>query len=939
MKKRIVVVLLACTVAGWVGASFGQGCFWDDSRFFTASSSKPNAFILLDRSGSMEWCIDGSTSCSWAAQNSRLWYAVQGLKAVLDGDGDGVVEDSDEDIVGVNFGYGYFTNSNQLFIPANGCVVGTPYSRLWQNINSSAATGGTPLDNSIWMVNRHLSQVRGNDPNRACRPYFGLIISDGADNQTACLGANVCADGDDVGRYFEMHATNTAFMVDSIKMFMVGLGANMPQCLRRTLEWAAYKGKTDNPAVPNTGDSTQCIARTMNHFPGNSGDPYCSGSPPWWNTGPDPKDVALGGRAFIASSPAELAQALRDILKIIQESVGSTFSPPSVPANFTSASMLLVNNFDALSPPKRWKGHLGAFAFWPNGDMPVKPPPDSGLDSTRLRWDAGNLLRARNISNDPRLIYTPLYQGSGSYTLWPLSDTLVSGGRIRPESLGLANNAAGWDLMRTIVNYMYYDSVAGSAKYGWMGDPFHAGPVDVGPPNPYFSSDTLFNDFVYYLRTLNRRARRVYLQTNDGMIHVFNGDSLSSLGGGREICAIVPRHARPWLQDMLLGHDYNLDGPLLSTHVLVPALSGQWQGWRTILVCGERTGGRNYYALDVTRPDSAVGSTRYLKYLWEYGANSPVPEPNMGYTFGVATVSLVKDSLGTPNRRYVAFLPGGYDCAGIGGRGKGYFVLALDAYTGQLLNKINLGSPPNDFGVAAQVRPVDLNYDGFVDRLYVGDVGGTMWRIILDNPPSISAWHARKMFQPNGSYAKPIFGEVSVAADYQYDLWIMWGTGNRNEPMDATAQNANAFFGIQDLDTSKTYAQTVDLDNVTNAFDCNTSRAGWWVDLYRGATNFKEVFTNAVTVSDTVRVLGWSPDTTGGGCAATGAGVDTLLSYAFDCGAYKKKESAGRGIPPYELAWGVDNRGNVTVLLPNLKRKTLGTLNRGKFIRVWREVY
>jgi hypothetical protein len=171
------------------------------------------------------------------------------------------------------------------------------------------------------------------------------------------------------------------------------------------------------------------------------------------------------------------------------------------------------------------------------------------------------------------------------------------------------------------------------------------------------------------------------------------------------------------------------------------------------------------------------------------------------------------------------------------------------------------------------------------------------------------------------------------------NIWVFWGTGDRNNPNNASNQNKTAIFGLEDLDTTHTYLQTD--GNIRNAttMGCNPSDYGWYVDLYQNANSYLEVFSNLVTVSDSVRVLGWSPAGSSGDCYGYGAGMDTLVTLSYTCGYSRTKAYVGSGIPPYELAWGVDRHGNVTALLPNLQKRTLGTLNRGKFIRVWREVY
>jgi len=954
MRGRMLVGILAGVILAWAGTGFGQGCFFDDATFFT-SGAKPNVMILLDRSGSMCWEPGNTTEyypCSGydnergtmcmtspyyylacdAPYNgtnqygscSKIHLATQAIFSILDADSSGTVTDADSLALKVRLGYGHYYDSygegSGTYVPYNNDSIGSRYTKLWTDAQNEGTCGGTPLNYSLWTTKDTVKAVHQREGAQwFCRKNFVIVITDGCDTY-GCGGGGT--GGSQEERKAGANVAYTSFVHDTIPVFVVGFGGNLPTYLKNTLNWMAYCGGTRDPLVTQTGDTTAFV-------PQNTGTIYQTCG---YNAA-DPGNCNLSGYAFIATNGTELRAALKAIFKQIQMSSGTTFSPPSVPANFTSGSMLLVNNFDAQTFPKRWVGHLKAYGFYGNGDIPVLPL--GGLDSTRFKWDAGNILRARNLATNPRYIYTPI---GGTNTLVQLNDTAVSTGKIRPETLGLASTQ--WDSLRNIVNYIYYDSTGsgGNPKFGWMGDPFHSGPVDVGPPNPYFSGDSLYAQFVSHHRVPpNRRPRVVYMESNDGLLHAFNGDTLvnGQTGGGSEQWALVPRHERPWLRDMLYYHDYNLDGPVVSTHILdtllnPPISMGNWDKWRTILICGERTGGRYYYAMDVTWPESlsAMNGT-YPKYLWECGPSTANGDTAMGYTFGKPTVCWILDG---GARRHVAFLPGGYDCNRIG---RGNFILALDADNGTLLKKISLGS----YGVPAEVRPTDMNYDGYMDRLYVGDAGGNVWRIFLTTADH-NSWWSNQLFNPNiANYNKPIFGQVSLSTDYMGNVWVFWGTGDRNNPNNASNQNKTAIFGLEDLDTTHTYLQNDGNIRNATAMNCNPSDYGWYVDLYQNATSYLEVFSNLVTVSDSVRVLGWSPAGSSGDCYGYGAGMDTLVTLSYTCGYSRTKAYVGSGIPPYELAWGVDRHGNVTALLPNLQKRTLGTLNRGKFIRVWREVY
>ncbi len=102
------------------------------------------------------------------------------------------------------------------------------------------------------------------------------------------------------------------------------------------------------------------------------------------------------------------------------------------------------------------------------------------------------------------------------------------------------------------------------------------------------------------------RASNVYVSANDGMLHALDGDT------GNERWAFIPRILMPKLyrladQDYANRHEYYVDGSPTVGDVYDPVAAE----WKTILVGGLNSGGRGYYALDVTDPNNPIA-------LWEF---------------------------------------------------------------------------------------------------------------------------------------------------------------------------------------------------------------------------------------------------------------------------------------------------------------------------------
>ena len=122
---------------------------------------------------------------------------------------------------------------------------------------------------------------------------------------------------------------------------------------------------------------------------------------------------------------------------------------------------------------------------------------------------------------------------------------------------------------------------------------------------------------------------------------------------------------------------YLLDGTPVAADICPGAapVSCTSAQWRTLLVGGLGAAGREFYALDITDPANPSA-------LWRFNADS---DGDLGYAQGRPLVTKRRDG------RWIVVLTSGYNNVQPGsGRG---FLFVLDAYTGELLTKIDTGAP------------------------------------------------------------------------------------------------------------------------------------------------------------------------------------------------------------------------------------------------------
>jgi type IV pilus assembly protein PilY1 len=217
------------------------------------------------------------------------------------------------------------------------------------------------------------------------------------------------------------------------------------------------------------------------------------------------------------------------------------------------------------------------------------------------------------------------------------------------------------------------------------------------------------------------RAATVYTAANDGMLHAFASST------GDELWAYVPRITMQKLYkqtstNYATNHQYTTDGSPEIADVQINNV------WRTVLVAGLNSGGRGYYALDVTDPANPVA-------LWELCADPAIcnkNDPDIGLTFG-------NPQFGYWQGKWVAYLTSGYnnvsgvDGVNVGATGHG-FLYIVDVADGTVLKKVDTGngSVTTPSGLA-KISSISNNpfTDPVTTFIYGGDNTGQMWRFDL----------------------------------------------------------------------------------------------------------------------------------------------------------------------------------------------------------------
>jgi type IV pilus assembly protein PilY1 len=456
--------------------------------------------------------------------------------------------------------------------------------------------------------------------------------------------------------------------------------------------------------------------------------------------------TAGGGQAFQANDLPELKGAFESILASVVKT-NSTFTAPTVAVNAFNRTQTLSDLFVAVFQPsagRHWPGNLKKYTI---EDGVIKD--DKGADAVntatgffksdaRSIWsdvDDGftvTLGGAAQLIPDPasRKVYT--YTGTNTPaspvnltgTDYEFTETNVSTELLLGSGDPTAANLVAWAKGQDVRDLDPTNDDYEEARHV-MGDPIHSQPA-----------------VVIYRGTAEAPEAVVYMPTNDGYLHAIDADT------GEEKWSFIPKEVLPqlkyWYADAATDtKKYLLDGEVRVLKFDVDGDGIVESGDRVLLFFGQGRGGGTYYALDVTDEDAP-------KFVWSLG---PSALEGVGQAWSTPTVARVSIDGATQNtQKLVLIMGGGYDaieekCSDYtatcndynASDATGNRLFMVDALKGTVLWSAgpsegnNLTLDRMTHAIPSKVTVMDLDSDGFADRMYVGDMAAQLWRFDITN--------------------------------------------------------------------------------------------------------------------------------------------------------------------------------------------------------------
>lgn len=441
-------------------------------------------------------------------------------------------------------------------------------------------------------------------------------------------------------------------------------------------------------------------------------------------------DSPAGGKYHKAASAADLKTALQEVIKEVLDS--SSLTSASVAANSFDRTQTSDSVYYGMFEPTtaaRWQGNLKKYKIV-NGaqvdanNLPAVNSAGEFDENAKSFWSPGvdgndvtkggvaEMLRTTSVT---RKLLTDI-GGVGILTDFNVANITAKYTTTVKliEKFGEAtdtSNHVKW-AMGIDVDDEDKDTKKDDVRPSVFGDPLHSKPIVINYGNG--------------------ENPRIVVGTNAGVLHMFEDDAPNNKV--KESWAYLPseffKNIKP-LRENIVSVDnkvYGLDGEI-SLYINDVNNNGevnQADGDTAWIFFGVRRGGRSYYALDVTTPSAP-------KLMWHIDATTSGVNPfsKLGQTWSKPQVVRSAYNTADPDKLVVVF-GGGYDtkkdATGPNSLSDdtGAAVYMVNARTGALIFTRSTGVKNS---IASSIATLDSDNDALVDRLYVGDTGGNVWRV------------------------------------------------------------------------------------------------------------------------------------------------------------------------------------------------------------------
>ncbi|MDH5618831.1 MAG: PilC/PilY family type IV pilus protein, partial [Gammaproteobacteria bacterium] len=607
-----------------------------------------------------------------------------------------------------------------------------------------------------------------------------------------------------------------------------------------------------------------------------------------------------GGQYLLADDTDSLLVALTDIVSQVNER-SLSYTAPAVSVNTFNRTRNLNDVYLTMFGARgaaHWPGNLKAYRIQGGqivdalGADAVDPGTGFFYPTARSFWTVGQsdgndvmLGGAANQLPDPsvrRLFTDNGFDSSLSGASNALS--VANMAMYSDADFGLTGNGPTMD---EVIRWMRGEDVQDidnnpttTVRYA-MGDPLHSRPAAI-----------------VYGGTAQNPDSVIYTATNDGYLHAVDSAT------GQELWSYVPKELLPRMARLYDDPEmkyklYGIDGDIVpivrdvDSDGAIEPVDGDF----AYIMFGMRRGGMTYRMLNVTDKNNPV-------LVWERVLDEA------GQSWSAPVVTRMDIAGATQNAfKAVVVMGGGYDgvhdtpAFNATPDGVGAGVHVLDLISGSTLWRAGHSSSSADLQLAGMTRAIptrikviDINGDGYADRMYASDLGGQVWRFDVRNGNTtanlvtggvIAQLGAEGLASPGPADTRRFYNSPDVAmfSDTRQNrrfISVSIGSGYRAHPLDLSA--TDRFYSLRDPNVFNSLTQAeydalvpyteADLVDVSGQVDVTVTAgdAGWMLTLPAN----QMVLADSVTFNNEVFFVSFSPDSAGAAACNVGQGTNFL---------------------------------------------------------------
>ena len=566
-----------------------------------------------------------------------------------------------------------------------------------------------------------------------------------------------------------------------------------------------------------------------------------------------------------ADNEAEMIAKLTDAIKQVV-SGALTFNSPAVMSDKQKGDFIYQSTFK-YSKNTQWQGHLKKHKF----------DSKTGKLAATEEWDAAEKLNKKSYTS--RNLWTTNTGASGL-------NNFTTSNRGSLKSLLFPNKSATDAETDKLINFIRgidsYDEDGDSnttESRHKLADIYHANINIVGPVEGISNSNdgtVNYDKKDSYYRASNgydnfkngnscgtscsSRTEAVLAGANSGIFHAFKAED------GEELWGYIPPNIVGKLSTMVTSKAnasnaiYGIDGTATVKDIYFDDTPGDNINnprWRTILMSALGAGGHGYFALDITNINSpkhlfAIENDPFdnVVRIWnssenksEFGYTPGTPMNNsydyqkLGEAWSAPSIIRIKHD---GKDKWVAVVGGGFNGATNPNYGSAVFVIDLET-EGTLLQKIDIedtsasnivNSVPSDLAVITADGTEKANYNGAL--VYAADLEGKVTKINLTDKGTMYQSTILFNAQSTNENGRYIFSKPE-ATIRDSNLWLYFGTGDKQKLQKLSSNIKNRLYGIKDKDFPNFQAinpaGTVSQCK-TGANNCPvTADLGWYIDL------------------------------------------------------------------------------------------------------------